>query len=91
MVTKDGEILSDVTTEELRNQLATQPREGKAVMRLVAAREYKAGLSPAEIEGKYGWPERTIYHWLEYFTERSIGDALADKPRSGRPPKFDWR
>lgn len=85
---KDGDILSDVETDQLRSQLASQPEEGKAVMRLVAALEYKGGLSPAKIEAKYGWPQGTVYHWLEYFTERSIEDALGDNPRTGRPPKY---
>jgi hypothetical protein len=70
MATEHGGKLSDTETEELVDQLAEQPDEGQAVMRLVAAREYKAGLSPAQIESKYGWPEGTVYHWLGYFEER---------------------
>jgi transposase len=88
MATEHGGKLSDTETEELVDQLAEQPDEGQAVMRLVAAREYKAGLSPAQIEDKYGWPEGTIYHWLGYFEERGDDAALVDKPRSGRPRKL---
>lgn len=89
MTTKDSRKLSGITTEELRERLAEKPSEGQAVMRLVAAREYKAGLSPGEIEAKYGWPEGTVYHWLDYFDERGVDGALTDKRRSGRPPKLD--
>lgn len=88
MATEHGGKLSDTETEDLVDQLAEQPDEGQAVMRLVAAREYKAGLSPAQIEDKYGWSEGTVYHWLGYFEERGDDAALVDKPRSGRPRKL---
>jgi transposase len=88
MATEHGGKLSDTETEDLVDQLAEQPDEGQAVMRLVAAREYKAGLSPAQIEDKYGWSEGTVYHWLGYFEKRGDDAALVDKPRSGRPRKL---
>lgn len=89
MSTRDGTLLADVTAEELRRRLAAKPEDGRAVMRLVAAREYKAGLTPPEIDAKYGWPEGTVYHWLEYFDERGVAGALVDRERSGRPSKLD--
>lgn len=87
-MTKPGSKISDTETEELRDQLREQPESGTAVMRLVAAREYKAGLTPEEIEDKYGWPEGTVYNWLGYIEERGIDAALSDKERSGRPSRL---
>lgn len=87
-MTKHGEKISETDTDEIRERLAEQPDDGQAVMRLVAAREYKAGLSPAQIEEKYGWPEGTVYHWLDYIEERDVDDALTDKERSGRPSEL---
>lgn len=80
--------MSGITVDELRDRLAKRPNDGRAVVRLVAAREYKAGRSPADIEEKYGWPAGTVYHWLEYIETRGIDGGLTPRDRSGRPPKL---
>jgi transposase len=85
---RHGGKIPDTEVARIRDRLAERPDDGKAVMRLVAAREYKAGLSPAEIERKYGWPEGTVYHWLDYIEQRGLDGALRDRDRSGRPPKL---
>ena len=59
-MTKHGNKISGVTVEQVRNQLAEET-DPKAIKRLTAAREYLAGLSPAEIETEYGWHEQTVY------------------------------
>lgn len=51
-MTKHGEKLVGVDEEQLREQLRTE-RDPKAIKRLVAALEYKSGLSPANIQQKY--------------------------------------
>jgi hypothetical protein len=40
--------------ERVRESLADE-HDPKAIKRLTAAREYLAGLSPEDIEEKYGW------------------------------------
>jgi len=80
-VTKSGAKLVGVDGEQLRQQLWVE-RNPKAIKCLIAALEYKSGLSPAELEEKYGWPEQTIYGWLDVVAERDL-TALGD---ASRPP-----
>lgn len=80
-MTKQGEKLIGISEEQLREQLHTE-HDPKAIKRLVAALEYKAGLSPAKIQHKYGWHEQTVYDWLDIVAERD-GVALGDLPRGG--------
>jgi len=80
-MTKRGEKLVGVDEEQLREQLRTE-RDPKAIKRLVAALEYKSGLSPVKIQDKYGWHEQTVYDWLDIVAERE-GVALGDRPRGG--------
>jgi len=72
--------------EQLRQQLWVE-RNPKAIKRLVAALEYKSGLSPAEIEEKYGWSEQTVYGWLDIVAERDL-TALGDAPRPPNASKL---
>jgi uncharacterized protein YjcR len=65
-MTKSGNKISGLAKERVREQLADEA-DPKAIKRLAAAREYLDGLSPAEIENKYGWNEQTIYGWLNRF------------------------
>jgi hypothetical protein len=48
-MTEHGNKISGVTVEQVRDRLAEET-DPKAIKRLTAAREYLAGLSPAEIE-----------------------------------------
>jgi len=91
MGTNHGSKLADLSEEELKARLADVPDNGEAVKRLVAAIEYKNGNTPAEIQDKYGWPERTVYNWLDYLEERGLDEGLADRPRSDRPPHLSAR
>ena len=86
-MTEHGEKIPGVTIERVREQLADEA-DPKAIKRLAAAREYLDGLSPAEIENKYGWNEQTIYGWLNRFEERGLKAALYDDKRPGRPPEL---
>ena len=87
-MTKEGSKIPDLTKGRVREQLADET-DPKAIKRLTAAREYLEGLSPAEIEDKYGWDRQTVYNWLNRFEERGFEAALYDDPRPGRPPKLD--
>lgn len=51
--------------------------------RLVAAVD--AGLPPGEAAQHFRVGVRTIYRWL---ARHRSGESLADRPRSGRPPKL---
>jgi len=50
---KAGSKIPDLSVERVRERLADE-RDPKAIRRLTAAREYFAGLSPDDIEEKYG-------------------------------------
>lgn len=86
-MTDHGEKLSSLTTEKVTERLAEES-DGKAVKRLVAAREYLDGNSPASISEKYGWPEQTIYTWLNRLESRGLDEGLHDDPPPGRPPSL---
>lgn len=83
-MTDHGDKLPELTTEEVTERLC-QEIDGKAVKRLVAAREYLDGQSPAEISRKYGWPEQTIYSWFDRLESQDLDDALHDDSPPGRP------
>lgn len=83
-MTKEGSKVPDLTKRRVREQLADETNS-KAIKRLTAAREYLEGLSPAEIEDKYGWDRQTVYNWLNRFEERGFEAALYDDSRPGRP------
>jgi hypothetical protein len=84
---KEGNKIPDLTKRRVREQLADET-DPKAIKRLTAAREYLEGLSPADIEAKYGWDRQTVYNWLNRFEERGFDAALYDKSRPGRPSEL---
>lgn len=84
-MTEHGEKLSDITAEEVIERLQYES-DGKAIKRLVAARAYLAGDSPATIAEKFGWPEQTIYSWLDRLESNGLEEGLYDDPPPGRPP-----
>jgi transposase len=86
-MTKHGDKLSDLTIDEVTGRL-NEESDGKAIKRLVAAREYLDGNSPAEISAKFGWPEQTIYSWFDRLESKEIDEALYDEPPPGRPGKL---
>ena len=52
--------------------------------RLVTAID--AGLAPGEAARLFGVDRRTVFRWR---ARHRRGESLAEKPRSGRPPKLD--
>ncbi len=85
-MTKSGAKLVGVDEEQLRQQLWAE-RNPKAIKPPIATLEYKSGLSPAKLEDKYGWPEQTIYGWLDVVAERDL-TALGDAPRPPNASKL---
>lgn len=86
-MTSHGGKLADIEDGALRSRLRDET-DAKAIKRLVAAIEYKDGLSPARIEEKYGWPEQTTYEWLDRFESRGIDGAIYDTAPPGRPARL---
>ena len=84
---KNGNKIPDLSVERVREELR-DARDPKAIRRLTAAHAYLTGLSPDDIEKKYGWPRQTVYNWLDRFEEREFEDALYDDERPGRPSKL---
>ena len=85
-MTKWGDKLDNVDEEQLRQQLRTET-DGKAVKRLTSALLYRQGKSPAEIENLLGFPEQTVYDWLDTVAERDL-TALGDLPRPGQSTRL---
>ena len=83
-MTDHGGKLANLTKNEVIERLDDES-DGKAVKRLVAAREYLDGQSPAQISKKYGWPEQTIYSWFDRLESGSVDDGLYDESPPGRP------
>ena len=87
-----GDKLVGIDEEQLRQQLRTES-DAKAVKRLTSAVLYKQGNSPAEIERLLGFPEQTVYDWLDTVAERDL-TALGDLPRPGQSTRLtddQWR
>lgn len=83
-MTKHGDKLSHLSIEEVTERL-NEESNSKAIKRLVAARLYLDGESPAEISKTFGWPEQTIYSWLDRLESNEIDEALHDESPPGRP------
>jgi transposase len=83
-----GGKISAVDVEELRATLRGTENDGKAVKRLMAAIAYKQGFSPSDIEATFGFPEKSVYQWLDRFEDRGIEGALYDEPKPGRPSRL---
>ena len=81
-----GNKLAGVDEEQLRQQLRTET-DAKATKRLTCAVLYSQGNSPAEIEQLLGFPEQTVYDWLDVVAERELS-ALGDLPRPGQSTRL---
>lgn len=81
-----GGKLDRVDEEQLRQQLRTET-DAKAVKRLTSALLYRQGKSPAEIEKLLGFPEQTVYDWLDTVAERDL-TALGDLPHPGQSTRL---
>jgi transposase len=87
-MTDHGEKLSGISSEEVVDRLQDES-DSKAIKRLVAAREYLDGHSPASISEKFGWPEQTVYSWLDRLESSGLEGGLYDDPPPGRPSALD--
>ena len=81
-----GGKLNGVNEEQLRQQLRTET-DAKAVKRLTSALLYRQGKSPAEIERLLGFPEQTVYDWLDTVAEREL-TTLGDLTRPGQSTRL---
>ena len=86
-MTRHGGKIPDVTPDAVADHLS-RASSAKAVKRLTAAREYLDGLSPADIEEKYGYPEQTVYEWLDRIESDGLAAALEDETPPGRPARL---
>jgi transposase len=87
-MTRHGGKIAGVSPAEVKDRLS-EASNPKAVKRLVAAVEYLDGASPAAIESKFGFPEQTVYEWLDRIEERGLEAALDDQSPPGRPAELD--
>lgn len=82
--------LDETSVDEL-HQLLDKVEGKKPTLRLVAAINYKHGVSPTDIARWYGLSRSTVYNWLERLErlpEEPPEVVLADADRPGRPPKL---
>jgi transposase len=85
-VTPNGE---NATLEELEVALEAAPNK-RSYVRLGAIRALLMGVPRAQVCRLYHRSDRLIRLWIERFNRGGI-DALASKPRTGRPPKVRWQ
>jgi transposase len=81
-VTPNGE---NATLEELAVAMEAAPNK-RSDVRLAAIRALLMGVPRAQVCRLYHRSDRLIRLWIEMFNRGGI-DALASKPRTGRPPK----
>lgn len=62
----------------------------RSYVRLGALRALLLGVPRAQVCRLYHRSDRLIRLWIEMFNRGGI-DALASKPRTGRPPKVHWQ
>ena len=85
-VTPNGE---NATLEDLEVAMEAAPNK-RSYVRLAAIRALLMGVPRAQVCRLYHRSDRLIRLWIERFNRGGI-DALASKPRTGRPPKVRWQ
>lgn len=80
--------LKNVPTDALQSELESRD-EHRPVRRLLAAIIYKNGPSVPQIADWLDVREATVYAWFDRIEAADdLGEAVQDRPRSGRPPKL---
>jgi transposase len=79
--------LADVDTDALQAALDTVASP-KAAKRLMIALAYADGVRVETLSNRYDIPRATVYSWLNRFEHQSIGKAIEDESRPGRPSKL---
>jgi transposase len=80
-------IRGDHGPGELR-ALARRERDGRISARLVALANALDGMSRAEAARLAGMTGQTLRDWVHRYNAGGVA-GLADRPRSGRPPRLD--
>lgn len=80
--------LVNITATEFRNAF-NDVGDVKATKRITVAIAYKQGVSQTDLADCYGLSRKTMFNWLQRFTEDSVRPAVRDESRPGRPPKLD--
>lgn len=63
-----------------------QTQDARLARRLMAVLQVLEGESPERVAERMGVSRRAVYGWLSRPARQGRPEALADKPRSGRPP-----
>ena len=79
----------NATLEELEVAMEAAPNK-RSYVRLAAMRALLMGVPRAQVCQLYHRSDRLLRLWIEMFNRGGI-DALASKPRTGRPPKVRWQ
>lgn len=72
----------------LRRQLS-ETRDARLYRRTLAVLEFDHGRSAADIGRMLGVTRKTVYHWVEAYTQALDPTALADEAGRGRPALLD--
>jgi transposase len=68
-----------------------QTRDARLARRLMAVLQVLDGESPQQVAKLMGVSPRSVYGWVKRLSQEGHAEALADKPRSGRPPLLSAR
>jgi transposase len=66
-------------------------RDARLARRLMAVLQVLGGASPQEVARLMGVSPRSVYGWVRRLSQQGHAEALADRPRSGRPPLLSAR
>jgi transposase len=62
-----------------------QTRDARLARRLMAVLQVLDGTSPQQVAKRMGVSPRSVYGWVERLSQEGHAEALADRPRNGRP------
>jgi transposase len=68
-----------------------QTRDARLARRLMAVLQVLDGTSPQQVARLMGVSPRSVYGWVKRLSQEGRAQALADRPRSGRPPLLSAR
>ena len=68
-----------------------QTRDARLARRLMAVLQVLDGAAPQQVARLMGVSPRSVYGWVKRLSQEGHAQALADRPRSGRPPLLSAR
>lgn len=85
-----GSKVRQVGQEQVRRAIR-RTHDARLARRLMAVLQVLDGASPQRVARLMGVSRRSVYGWVRRLSQQGDPEALADRPRSGRPPLLSAR